>query len=98
MMNGLECGECGDIAIYHENDLYMEDEGARCMSCGHPGHVNVREDDDMEFEEDSDKGVAYWSADESCDIWCRHAEMMTIEETQRYEWAGIGRIEKMVRK
>lgn len=39
----LECGHCGDVAIYADaKELYWDDgRWLRCLSCGFPGQVSV---------------------------------------------------------
>jgi hypothetical protein len=59
----LECSHCGDVAIESPDGLFGEGDGGACMTCGHPGHVNV----DIVLDECEDEGddepraVAYWS-------------------------------------
>lgn len=50
---GLECPHCGDVAYESPSGLFGDWDGVACMSCGHPGHVSVDEDEKGE-------AVAYW--------------------------------------
>src|SRR6266851_4433497 len=56
----LECGWCGDVAIYSKTGFFQEDEGEACISCGFPGHVEI-EEDLFCGEEDQSAYTAYWS-------------------------------------
>lgn len=63
----LECGHCGEPAIYSANGFYWEGQDGPCVSCGFPGYVSVDENGNDEF-------VASWRelndgrcADPACD-------------------------------
>lgn len=56
-MPSLECGICGGPAIEREENLFYEDEGEKCMTCGFPGSVQIA---DMDEEGEH----AYWACDE----------------------------------
>lgn len=58
----LECPHCGDVAIESLSGLFRDGDGVACMSCGHPGHVSV----------DEDEGAAWWQLGSGpCDhVWC----------------------------
>jgi hypothetical protein len=66
----LECPGCGLPAISSASGLFCEDEGEACMTCGHPGHVNV--DTDIESDVEGAEGGAYWWSAEECGPTCHH--------------------------
>lgn len=63
-MPSLECGICGGPAIESEDNLFYEDEGEECITCGFPGKVMITDNLLAETEED-DMFEAYWNPDES---------------------------------
>lgn len=70
----LECGRCGGDAIeFHEDGLLAEDEGERCMTCGHPGTVRVDEHDG-ETMDNEPIYLARWQDADQCDESCDHSD------------------------
>lgn len=67
----LDCSHCGDVAIESASGLFRDGDGVACMSCGHPGHVSVDEDEGAE-DEVTVWAVARWRLGSGpCDhTWC----------------------------
>ncbi len=65
----LECGWCGDAAIFADEDgVFDEDDGGECVSCGFPGHVEIEDYDEEEARaywsyEDDEATVVKWAAE-----------------------------------
>lgn len=59
--NYLDCSICGSEAIESADGWFSEDDGERCDSCGHPGHVAT-----------DGEGRAWWWTDDDCTAECTH--------------------------
>lgn len=63
-MPSLSCDHCGGPAITSEENIFWEDDGDACESCGFPGHVDV----------DPTEGSAWWESSEDETATCNDPE------------------------
>ncbi len=64
-MINLYCDHCGCEAISKADDVFQEDEGEACVTCGWPGHVSMSSIDLFpDLEREGEMFEAYWSSDD----------------------------------
>lgn len=72
----LACDHCGDAAIESRSGLFSDDgKPNKCMTCGHPGRVEVDGDNYARWAMDDDDGATAFCdrADcEDCIEWKNH--------------------------
>lgn len=77
----LECPHCGDVAIESPDGIFRDGDGVACMSCGHPGHVSVDEDED----EDTVWACVRWQLGSGpcSNTWCHECDDRARAEASR---------------